>query len=146
MDKAKVVYDGVSLLGFFFFVVATFLCMCLSGICTEDWLTRNIIFSIIAEVILFIWIILRICKGRSEIIAETNNFNMVKDMYKSILILSGFGILFACMWFIIEAALFEFKDASDPLIIYAFNVLGFSSFFFIWMSISIYRINRKLKH
>lgn len=122
-----------------FFVVATILCLCLNGICTEDWLVKNVILCSMAEVTLFVWMIVHIRKGTSEILKQTRSLQAVKSLYQRILIPTGFCIAFGGI------QLFVSEFTFLPTMIYGFNILGMGFFFFVWMCIGIIRINKLMR-
>lgn len=147
MNKVKTIYEGVFVLGFMFLIVASFLCLVLSGICTPDWVIPNVIWLSATELVLVVWAIIHIRKGSVEILKETRSLMSLKDLYERVMMLSGFGIIFGLIQLFFFSGLFSRpEDDFHQMLFYAFNVIGVSVLFFVWMWLAIRKINKRMRY
>ena len=145
MNKVRGIYQGILCLSFMFFAAASFICISLLGYCTEDWLQRNLFMGCLAEIVLFFWGINFIKRGAYEILRETHNLKVEKELYMRILFLMAFGMMFSLVILAFPYGAFPSKkDYLDPILVYALNILVPSIIIFIWMGIRISRINRQM--
>lgn len=149
MKKINAIFEGVIFLWIWLIVSMTILSMCLSGMCSPDWLFRDVVITSIAEIILFVWIVVNIQKGSLEVLRETKNFLMVKALCKKVLHLSVVVALYGLVTFCLSSKLFNYYDISEneenAALIYLVNMLGVSSIIFFWMCVKIHKINRKMR-
>lgn len=150
MKKVNAIFEGVIFLWVWLIVAMTFLSMCLSGMCSPDWLFRNVVISSIAEIIFFVWIVVNIQKGTLDVLRETKNFLLVKALCKKVLYLSVVVALYGLVMFCFSSKMFNyFSDISDneenAALIYLVNMLGVAFIIFSWMCVKIHKINRIMR-
>ena len=150
MKKVEAIFEGTLFLWFWLIVAMTILSMCLSGMCSPDWVIRDVVISSIAEIILFVLIVVNIQKGTSEVLRETKNFLIVKALCKKVLYLSVIVTSYALVTFCFSSKMFNYyKDISDKessaALIYLVNMLVVSFIIFFWMCAKIHGINRKMR-
>ena len=144
MQKVRGIYQGFFALSFMFFIAATFICISLLGLCTEDWLPRNLVIASIAEVIIFIWGIVFLKKGASEVLEESHSVKLVKDLYVRISYLMGFGISYAIIILTFHHPN-PIDNSLNPILIYSLNIIVPALFFLVWALIVISRINKIMR-
>jgi len=146
MDKVKVVYEGIFILGLMFLVVVSFLYLVLTGICVENWILPNAVFLSVMEIAILIWMAIYIKKGSAEVLRETRSLIVLKRLYLRIIVFYGFGIIFGIIQLL---SFFGFWGVSNEnsyqLLYYALNVIGVSLAFFVWMFIAIRKIDKRLR-
>ena len=146
MGKVRGIYEGFIALSFMFFVAASFIAISLLGLCTADWLPRNLIIGGIAEVVLFIWGIKFLKEGTIEIYNETNSPRLVKELYIRVLYLMLFSILFSLILIIFPYGILSSDgERSNGILFYTLNIAVPALFFLIWMSIGIRKINKQME-
>lgn len=144
MDKNKLsrgIFDGWLALAFFFFLIATILALLLYLFSDKEGIVKNAIKgSFIFEISILVWMVIHIRKGVVKILEETKNLYVVRDLYNKILYVSLIGAALGMV-----ALLLSLHISVGVDIIYSLNIISFSLIFVIWMCISIYRINRRLR-
>ena len=145
--KARGVYQGFLALSFVFLLVASFMCISLLGYCTSEWLVRNVVIALIAEIILLVCAVNCIRKGSSEIVTETHSLYQLKDLYVRISFLMGFGIVYSLMMYFLSSRMSVVEGVGlDAMEIYSINLIVPALFFLIWMLIGIYKINKRMRY
>ena len=144
MDKVRIVFEGVVIIGLLLFVDITALSLCLDGICTEDWVATKVTICSVIEVVLCIWMYNHIRKGSSEILRKTRDLELLKSLYIKIKYYALFGIVFG-LWHLCKAlGIFTVSvDDTRWQFVYACNVLGVALLFFLWMHFSVKEINKR---
>ena len=150
MHSVRGIYQGFLTLSLMFFVAATFICVCNLGYCTQDWLVRNLAIGYTAEAILFVCGISIIRKGSADVLKETRSLKAVKELYNRVLFLAAFGMMFSLILLLFPYGTFNQKDAqvnaqTDPVLIYALNIFVAGLIFFVWMGISISKVNKRMR-
>ncbi len=144
MDKVRIVFEGVVVIGLLLFVDITALSLCLKGICEENWVATNVTICSIIEVILCIWIYNHIRKGAIEILRKTRNLELLKELYTKVKYYTLFGVFFG-VWQLCEALGIFTVSVEDTRwqFVYACNVLGVALLFFLWMHFSVKEIKKR---
>ena len=135
------VYKGVFCLAFLLFLAASVLCYYYLNEDSNSLgkITTGVVVCGIVEVFLFICIVVSIKKGASRLLTETKSNEIVKDLYQRI----QFPSMFAIAYGIMQTVVSEIKFGG--LLVYGLNIMGFGVFFFVWMRIKIYKINKQMR-
>ena len=125
--------------------VALIFGLSLSELCSPRWAYLIIAISSVFEIVFFIWSIIYIQKSSLDIFKRSSrNLIFMRRFFKSVRIISLILIVYA----LINLFGMIFIPCSgkelDAIVVFAINLLGFALFFFIWMCIEIYKINKKM--
>jgi hypothetical protein len=95
MKREKTIYEGVVISAIIILVVAHFIGLCVNGLCTQDWLIKNLVLC--AAIILFFFVYLhkQIRTGGLILYRETANLGMVVNYYQRIRTCSTIGVFYA---------------------------------------------------
>ncbi len=150
MKKVNAIFEGVIFLWVFLIAATIFLSMCLSGMCSPEWVFTNVVLGSLAELIFFVWIVTNIRRGSLEILRQTKNLLIVKALYKRILYLSVIVALYGLLTFSFSSEMFNHfavisENETNSARIYLLNVLIVAFIIFFWMCIEIHRINKRLR-
>lgn len=150
MKKVNAVIEGLVVLWVVLISATTFLSMCVSGMCSPEWVSGNVVISSIVEIVFFIWMVVHIQRGANDVFQETKNLFVVKSLYKRVLKLSVIVAFYGLITFCFSSKMFNhFTDISNNEVsaarIYLMNVVGIALLFFIWMWIEIYKINKRTR-
>jgi hypothetical protein len=139
--KSKNVYEVVFYLAFLLFLAASVLCYYYLNEDSNSLgkITTGVVVCGIVEVFLFICIVVSIKKGASRLLTETKSNEIVKDLYQRIQFPSMFAIAYGIMQIVVSEIKF------GGLLVYGLNIMGFGVFFFVWMRIKIYKINKQMR-
>ena len=139
--KSKNVYEVVFYLAFLLFLAASVLCYYYLNEDSNSLgkITTGVVVCGIVEVFLFICIVVSIKKGASRLIAETKSNEIVKDLYQRIQFPSMFAIAYGIMQIVVSEIKF------GGFLVYGLNIMGLGVFFFVWMRIKIYKINKQMR-
>ena len=147
MQKVSGIYQGFFALSLMFILVASFICISLLGFCTEDWLPKNLAIGCAVEVVLFIWGVVFLKKGISEVWKKSHSVKLIKELYVKIAFLMGFGITFALIILCFHANPCSMDACySNPILIYALNIIVPALFFLLWTLLGIARINKIMRY
>ena len=147
MHKVRGIYQGILALSFMFFMAASFICISLLGYCNEDWLPRNLAIGCVAEVIFFVWGVMFLKKGVSEIWREMHSIKLVKELFVRIAFLMGFGIVFSLILLFFAHGCCPVDVGNlNPILIYSMNIIVPALFFLGWALIVISRINKIMRY
>ena len=150
MKKIGSIFDGVIAIWFFLIMASTYFSISLSGMCSPEWIPTNVVLGSLAEIIFFVWLVLHIQKGASNLLRETKSFLVVKSLYKRVLFLSVIVVLYGFVTLKFSSLSFGHLNAisdieSKAALFYFVNVAGIATLVFVWMCIEIGRINKKMR-
>ena len=150
MKKIGPIFDGVIAIWFLLVVASTFLSMCLSGMCSPEWLHTNVVLGSVAEIIFFVWLVRHIQRGASFLAKETKSLLVVRTFCVRVIFLSVIVILFGFITFNFSSKSFYYENAifdneSDAALIYLVNIAGIALLILAWMCIEIHRINKSMR-
>ena len=148
MQKVRGIYQGIFFLSFMFLLAASFICICLLRYCTDDWLPRNLATGCVAEVIIFVWGVMFLKKGASEVLRESHSVKLVKELYVRVASLMLFGIAFALIILFFHYLSGSMDDyySLDPILVYSLNIIVPALFFLTWTLLGISRINKIMRY
>lgn len=150
MKKIGPILDGVIAIWFLLVVASTFLGMCLSGLCSPDWLKTNVVLGSVAEILFFVWLVRHIQRGASYLVRETKSLLVVRAFYLRVVFLSMIVVLFGVIAFNFASKSFNqenavFDSESSAALIYLVNIAGIAILIIAWMCIEIHRINKSMR-
>ena len=146
MERVRGIYQGFFVLSLMFVLVASFICISLLGFCTEDWLPKNLVIGYAAELILFVWGIVFLRNGASEIWEKHHSIKLIKELYVRVSYLMCFGIAFALIILCFHVVPLEDGRCSNPILVYSLNIMVPAIFFLVWTLIVISRINKIMRY
>ena len=82
--KSKTIYEGSIVLGIIMLVAAHFMGLCINGLCSEDWLIKNLIFGMAVECFSFYYLTKFIKAGGVMLYQRTRNLNALIEYYMRI--------------------------------------------------------------
>ena len=113
MKREKTIYEGPMVLGIIILVTAHFMGLCLNGLCSDDWLIRNLILGTAVEFFMFIYLHKQINEGAKTLYRETRNLGLIVNYYQKIR-----GYAFIGFFYVITFCMFPNtrKERSNHLI------------------------------
>ena len=82
--KSKTIYEGSIVLGIIMLVAAHFMGLCINGLCSENWLIKNLIFGMVVECFSFYHLTKFIKAGGVTLYQRTRNLNALIEYYMRI--------------------------------------------------------------
>nr|MBR6100196.1 hypothetical protein [bacterium] len=141
MKRKRTIYEGIIVLGLMILVTAHFMGLCVNGLCSDEWLIKNLMLGTAFEAFLFFYLHKFLKGGALVLYHETNNPELLIKYYKKI---RGYsiivGIYSVILWIqpraIDEAFINGTILTSSILVFFALSV-------FVTTSLSINRINNR---
>ena len=95
MERKKTIYEGTIFTVIVILVTAHFMGQCVNGLCSEDWLIKNLIMGVIIEILSFFYLQKFISDGGLTVFQQTKNIKKLLNYYKKIRLFSIAAALYA---------------------------------------------------
>lgn len=141
MKREKTIYEGPMVLGIIILVTAHFMGLCLNGLCSDDWLIRNLILGTAVEFFMFIYLHKQINEGAKTLYRETRNLGLIVNYYQKIR-----GYAFIGFFYVITFCMFPNTRKDNTImgtILVAVILLIFSASVILQTTNSINRIKNR---
>ena len=139
--KSKTIYEGSIVLGIIMLVTAHFMGLCINGLCSEDWLIKNLIFGMVVECFSFYYLTKFIKAGGVTLYQRTRNPNALIEYYMRIRGVS-FSLLIYAIVILIRPILLN-SDSKNGIFVISIIIGIFSLTIFTSATKNINRIRNR---
>ena len=98
MKTKKVIYEGLIVAGIAVLATAHFMGFCVNGLCTQEWLIRNLVLGTGIELFAFVYIHKHIKEGGLTLYHETGNLDVVINHYRKVRLCAIIGIFYVIIF------------------------------------------------